>query len=117
MNTERSKEEIKTHRHGILADAERYRIVRCKVDSDFTAGTTLVVLTLSHMDTGAVRRLRFTNVRLGEPMFVALQDAAGLYLMDTKHLGWAESQRIEVGDWDGGPPLFWAETAELVQKE
>ena len=117
MNTERSKEEIKKHRHGLLPDAERYRVVRCRLDSDFTAGTSLLVLTVSHMDTGAVRKLRFYNVVLDEPMLVALKDANGLYLLDTKHLGWAESQRIEVGDWDGGPPLFWAEGVEQTQEE
>lgn len=117
MTPERSMEETTKYRHGILPDAERYRVVRCKVDSDFIAGTTLLALTLSHMDTGAVRTLKFTNVGFNEPVLVALRDATGLYLMDTSHLGWDKSVRIEVGDWDGGPPLFWAETAEHISEE
>jgi hypothetical protein len=32
--------------------------------------------------------------------------------MTTTHLHWDPSQQIEVGDWDGGPPLFWAENVE-----
>jgi hypothetical protein len=115
MKTERTLEEIKAHRHEILPDAENYRIIRCNIDADFSSGTSTLVMTLAHKESRAVRKLRFENVSVESPVLVALKDADGLYFMDTRHLGWSESQRVEVGDWDGGPPLFWAETVSQIE--
>jgi hypothetical protein len=109
---ERSLEEINAHHHEILPDAEKYRVTRCRLDAEFTTGKTTLVLNLIHSENGSRRELRFENVVIEESTLCALKDATGLYVFDTHHLGWAESSRIEVGDWDGGPPLFWAERVE-----
>ena len=114
MKTERSLEDIKAHRHQVLPDAEKYRITHCSLDADFVTGITSFLLTLMHQESGSVRKFRFMNVSISEPTLAALKDASGLYLIDTHYLGWSESQRVEVGDWDGGPPLFWAQTVEEI---
>ena len=35
--------------------------------------------------------------------------------MTTSHLNWDPAQRVEGGDWDGGPPLFWAEDVSRAE--
>jgi len=118
MNINRSIKEAKEHRHPILAEAETYHILKCRVDTDFApSGKTTLWLTVTQKDTGATAHLKFTNVHFEEPVFLALRDATGLYVMDTQHLGWATDQRIEVGDWDDGSPIFWAESAEQITEK
>ncbi len=117
MRAERSLEEIKKHRNPILANSEDYRVIRCVYDENFEEQNVVLTLSIKNMKTGEVRNLHFSNVVFNGPIFTSLHDAAGLYLIDTAYLAWDPNQRIEVGDWDGGPPIFWAtQVEEIVQK-
>jgi len=111
---ERALTEIKEHRLDVLPKSDRCRVVKLELESDFDSGVTNLILTLRNADTEDACRLRFLEVHLSDSALLALQDATGLYLMDTQHLGWNKNQRIEVGDWDGGPPIFWAKTVETL---
>jgi len=113
MNQERTIEEIKSHRYPALPEAEKYRVVRLDYTQDFEASDCSTILVIKHTDSGKKKSLRFSNSRFNDDLFTSLIDATGLYLMDTSHYGWGKEQRIEVGDWDGGPPIFWAESVQV----
>lgn len=113
MDKERSKEEIVRHRHPALPDAEKYRVVKCEYAEDFETNRCELVLTVKHSDTCELKVLKFNNVGFNEPVFTSIRDVTGLYLMDTSHLGWSSQQQIEVGDWDGDPPIYWAESVQI----
>ena len=118
MSIHRSIEETERHAHPVLPDAGEYRVARCRIDDDFTVvGKTTLQLTLVREGAGGERVLAFGNVTYKEPLFIALRDATGLYVMDTGHLGWASNQRIEVGDEDDGSAMFWAESVEDITEE
>jgi hypothetical protein len=112
MHTERSLQEIEQYAHSSFPDAREYRVVGCLYEVDFESHNASLVLVLKRIKSDEVRRVRFANPHFEEPPFIELWDATGLYLMDTSHLGWGQEQRIEVGDWDGGPPIFWASDVE-----
>jgi len=112
MNQEHSMDEIKAHRHPVLPDAESYRVTAIRFEHDFDTQRSSLALRLWNEKTGGTCSLQFTNPVFNSDPFMELRDAAGLYLMTTTHLHWDTSQQIEVGDWDGGPPLFWAENVE-----
>jgi hypothetical protein len=112
MNEERSLNEIRSHRHAVLPDAESYRVVALRFECDLDAHRSSLALRIRNEETGVICSLQFTNPVFNSAPFVDVRDATGLYIMTTTHLGWDRSQQIEVGDWDGGPPLFWAEAVE-----
>lgn len=109
---ERTLDEISRHRHPILLDPEKYRVISLEFKENYEEGNSFLQITICRADTGERRTLRFCGVSFPEPPLTSLRDATGLYIMDTSHLGWDAAQSIEVGDWDGGPPLFWACSAE-----
>ena len=118
MNEERTLQEIEQHADTALPNAKEYRVAGCKYEEDFESHSATLILILKRFESGEVRRLRFTNPNFNAgPPFGSLSDASGLYLMDTSHLGWGREQRIEVGDWDGGPPLFWASDMEEIEND
>ncbi len=112
MYEKRSLDEIKAHRHAVLPDAELYRVVAIRFEQDLDAHRSSLALRLRNEETGATCSLQFTNPVFNSSPFLELWDATGLYLMTTTHLHWDRAQQIEIGDWDGGPPLFWAEDVE-----
>ena len=114
MNQERSVEEIKNHRLHFFPDSEMYRVVKCEFSEDFELSVISLTLTVKHEDTGSTKRLRFHNATLNKDLFTELRDATGLYFMDTSYLGWKQENRVEVGDWDGGSPILWAEDVEVL---
>jgi hypothetical protein len=83
---------------------------------DFETPDCTLVLIIRHKSTGNLRKLQFSNVALNNPELAYLRDATGLYFIDTSYLNWSPDQRIEVGDTDGGPPLFWAEAVEEIHE-
>ena len=116
MNEERSLEEINAHRHGILPDPENYRIVAIRCEQDIETSSSSLALRIRNQNTGHTCWLHFPNPKYNCDPFYQFFDWTGLYLMTTSHLGWSKDQRIEVGDWDGDPPVFWAEDVELIEE-
>ena len=112
MYERRSLNEINAHRHPVLPDAESYRVVAIRFEHDYDTQRSSLALRIRNEETGDTCSLQFTNPAFNSDPFIELRDATGLYLMTTTHLRWDRSQQIEVGDWDGGPPLFWAEDVE-----
>jgi hypothetical protein len=109
MNDERSLDEINAHRYAVLEEPEDYRVVAIRYEQDLEAHVSSLALRVRHETSGHTCWLRFANAVFKEDPFFPLRDATGLYLMTTSHLGMESAQQIEIGDWDGGPPLFWAE--------
>jgi hypothetical protein len=112
MNEQRSLDEIKAHRHPVLPDAESYRVAGIRYEHDLDANRSSLILRVRNQKTGDTLCLQFTNPHFNSDVFQDLWDATGLYIMTTTHLHWDPLQQIEVGDWDGGPPLLWAEDVE-----
>jgi hypothetical protein len=109
MKDERSLDEINANRHAVLAKPEDYRVVAIRCEQDLEAHVSSLALRVRHETSGHTYWLRFANAVFNEDPFFPLRDATGLYLMTTSHLGWESARKIEIGDWDGGRPLFWAE--------
>ncbi len=112
MDKERNLKEIEENQLSILPDAKNYRVIRYQYDGNFEPQEASLVLTLQNQNTKEIVRLNFKNVHSNEEMFSTLRDSTGIYLIDTSYLGYSPKQRIEVGDWDGDPPIFWAEKVE-----
>ena len=110
MKEERGIDEINKHRHHILPDAESFRVVFIQFTQDFEARRSSILLRVRNEQAGETVSLCFTNPTFDTSPFLYLQDASGLYIMKTSYLGWDPRQAVEVGDWDDGLPLFWAET-------
>jgi hypothetical protein len=110
MKEERGIDEIKQHRHHVLPDAESFRVVLIQFTQDFETRRSRLRLRVRNEQTGESVSLCFTNPTFDTSPFLYLQDATGLYIMKTSYLGWDPGQAVEVGDWDDGLPLFWAET-------
>jgi hypothetical protein len=112
METERSLEQIKKNLLSLLPEPETCRVLRYEYAEDFEGG--YASLNLSVRTTTGVIKLLFSNVSLNGDPITPLRDAIGLYIIDTSFLGWDKKQKIEVGDWDGGPPIFWSEKVEKL---
>ena len=108
---ERTLNEIKANNYPILKNSENYQITRIEYDEDYETNIRSLILTLRNKKN--LVKLIFGNVVLNEEAILALRDASNLYIIDTSYLGWGKEQRIEIGDWDGGPPIFWAEEVKL----
>ena len=116
MNHERSLEEINANRHDVLSDPENYRIVAMRFEKDLDSRASQLELKIQHTKTNQSCLLQFTNPIFNGDPFQPYYDSCGLYIMDTAYLKWGSDQRIEVGDWDGEPPLFWAESVNLKEE-
>jgi len=112
MATERSIEQIKQNIIPILPEWDTCRVSRYEYNEDFETGYASLILTIH--TTSEVTNLHFFHVHLNGDPIAPLRDAIGLYIIDTSFLGWDKNQKIEVGDWDGGPPIFWAEKVEKL---
>ncbi len=110
MNTERSLQEIADHPYYVIDGPQEYRAISGNYEEDFKETKASLILVLENIVSGEKRKILFLNVSLNEPVFTGIRDATGFYFVDTAFLNWSPSQRIEVGDADGGPPLFWAES-------
>jgi hypothetical protein len=71
VDEERPLDEIKAHRHNVLADAESFRVVAIQFAHDLETNRSTL-------------RLRVRNKNT-DP-FLSLRDATGLYIMTTSHL-------------------------------
>lgn len=112
MDTERSIEQIKENLIPILSNWDTCRVVRYEYDEDFESGHATLILTIRSVS--EVARILFSHVHLNGDPITPLRDATGLYIIDTAFLGWDKGQKIEVGDWDEGPPIFWSEKVEKI---
>ena len=110
IHTERSIEEIKQNIIRILPEWETCRVIRYGYDEDFENGNASLILTVRTAN--EVAKLLFSGVCLNGDPITPLRDTVGLYIISTSFLGWDNAQKIEVGDWDGGVPIFWAKTVE-----
>jgi len=117
MHEERSLDEINAHRHSVLPEAELYRVTAIRFEQDLDVHQARLSLRVRNKKTGEVCSLQFSNPVFNSDPFMDLRDTTGLYLMTTDHLGWDPAQRIEVGDWDGNPPLFWAEEVKRTEEQ
>jgi hypothetical protein len=98
----------------VLPDAERYRVAGVRFDQDVETGRGRVDLRVRHEETGEIVWLRFENGRFRGLPFPALPDAQGLYVMDATYQDRRADERIQVGDFKDGTPIFWAESVEVV---
>ncbi len=112
MNTERSIEQIKQNLIPILPEWDTCRVVRYEYDEDLDTGYASLILTIR--TASELTKLLFSHVHLNGDPITPLRDAVGLYIINTSSLGWDRAQKIEVGDWDGGAPIFWAEKVEKI---
>ncbi len=115
MNSERTLLEIAEHPYYVIDVPEEHRSISGIYEENFVEQTASLMLVLEHVQSGKQLKLQFSNVSINEPVFTAIRDAVGFYFVDTSFLNWAPNQRIEVGDIDGGPPLFWAESFSEIQ--
>jgi hypothetical protein len=116
MNTERSLKEINDNPYHVIDSPEKYKAISGIYEEDFRSSVASMILVIENFETGEQHKLQFLNVSLNKPVFTAIRDATSLYFLDTSYLKWGQNQRIEVGDFDGGPPLFWAEEVCNVEK-
>lgn len=116
MNKERTIKEIEENQHPILKDTKEYQVIRCQYDEDFIQQKAHLIITIRNKNNKETINLRFENVCFNESPFLLLRDSCGLYLIDTSYLGYNSDQKVEVGDWDGGPPIFWAEKVEKIKE-
>jgi len=114
MRKKRAKNEIESNPFHIIVNPETYRAIHGYYEENFRTSEASLLLTLEQHQKGKVVKLKFFNVGLNTPVFCAIRDSCGFYFLDTSYLGWSSNQRIEVGDTDGGPPLFWAETVRKI---
>ncbi len=110
MNAERSLQEISDHPYYVIDRPQEYRAISGNYEEDFREAKASLTLVLENIISSEKRKLLFSNVSLNEPVFTGIRDATGFYFVDTTFLNWGLNQRIEIGDVDGGPPLFWAES-------
>jgi len=91
-------DEVEQHRHPILPDSERYRLVRAHYDIRYDGGDSNVTLYLQHQETAETRCLLFAGATLRHP----ISEVHGLYILDIRYRGWELS--VEVGEYfeDGG---------------
>jgi hypothetical protein len=99
------------NRHPILADSEKYEIVRFQYDLSYESGENTIVLTMVHRVTGDRRCLRFMGVSSSHP----LTGCIGIYIVDTAYRQWEKRVRVEVGEfYEDGGVYFLAESVEEV---
>ncbi len=115
MNTERSLSEIEKNQIKDFPDSKSYYALSCEVLEDYEEGFECnLKLKLKHNKTGDIKVIQFINVSYNERLLIDIREAIGFYIINTSYLGWEPSQRYEVGDWDGEPPIFWAESFVIL---
>ena len=86
MNEERPLDEIKAHRHKVLADAESFRVVAIQFEHDLETNRSTLRLRVRNKNSGETCSLHFTDPVFNTDPFLSLRDATGMYIMTTSHL-------------------------------
>ncbi len=114
MVTERSLEELKQNQIKEFPDSTSYQALSCNVLESYEDGYKCnLELRLKNKDSSDIKVIKFFNVTYDEAFLRSIREAVGFYIINTSYLGWGSTQRYEVGDWDGDPPIFWAESFKI----
>jgi hypothetical protein len=105
--------ELKRLFHAAMSDPTNWSVVRYELDIEYATGVPKTLVLTFMSNTGALKRLRFDEPRMGDFGPLKVPTTTMLYVADLASLGWESGEQIEVGEWeDDRSILFWAQSVE-----